>query len=193
MIENYIKQCIKEKKEIMTKECNRVLSKLGYSELETTYPKIDHALAANKEFIFITGGSYNDCEDRCFELICLNNDTIFRGPDLKMNRACHCSFIIDNYLYVMFGSVLSSSAPSMSFERIEIPTVSCNESLEDFYKTRRWNDYKLKDMEMNPDFKVFNSFKTFTNEIYCFGVIGKSKMLILLYLQREWASLQSRL
>ena len=173
MTEKYLKYCIKYKKEKCINECNRILGKLGYSELETSFPKIDHSLTATKDFVFITGGSYNEGEDRSFEILCLSNDTLFRGPDLVQNRACHCSFIIDYHLYVMFGSVLNSFAPSMSYEVIEIPPVGNTDTLEVFYKNRRWKDFKLPDMEIHPDFKVFNSFRTFENEIYCFGIIGK--------------------
>mmetsp|Transcript_36302 Transcript_36302/g.35901 ORF Transcript_36302/g.35901 Transcript_36302/m.35901 type:complete len:96 (+) Transcript_36302:263-550(+) len=95
---------------------------------------MNHSLFANREFIFITGGSHNDGEDRSFEILSLANDTLFRGPDLIQNRSHHASFVMDNYLYVMFGSVLNSCSPSMSYEKIEIPTVGCQETLEDFYK-----------------------------------------------------------
>lgn len=146
LTEDYVQRCIIKKKQLMIEECNRVLGKLGYSELETTFPKMNHSLFANREFIFITGGSHNDGEDRSFEILSLANDTLFRGPDLIQNRSHHASFVmgktnkdrdfdnflfrfnqslIDNYLYVMFGSVLNSCSPSMSYEKIEIPTVGC--------------------------------------------------------------------
>jgi hypothetical protein len=172
MAGDYLKACIETKRDLMIRECNRIIKKLGYSELETNFPKVNHSLVATKEFVFITGGSYNQ-EDKTFEILTLSNDSIFRGPDLVHNRQNHASFVIDSYLYIIFGSVLNSYWQSMSYERIEIPSVGCKEGLEDFYRYRRWESFKIDDADITTDFMVFNSFKAFDNKIYCFGEMGK--------------------
>ena len=45
---------------------------IEYSELETFYPKYGHSVVANKDFIFITGGEYNDA-DNSFEILVLKD------------------------------------------------------------------------------------------------------------------------
>ena len=42
------------------------------SELETFYPKYGHSVVANKDFVFITGGEYNDM-DKSFEILVLKD------------------------------------------------------------------------------------------------------------------------
>lgn len=167
----YLTLCIKRKKKVMIAECNRVKQKLGLSELETAYPKSKHSLVATSEFVFITGGSYNN-EDRSFEILVLSNNSLYRGPDLNHTRESHASFIVDNYLYVMFGTVLSTYWTTMSYERIEIPQVGLKDKLSHFYREKKWEYAKLStDFSMH-DFKVFNCFRTYDSQIYCFGQFG---------------------
>jgi hypothetical protein len=141
---------------MLLEECKRVQNKIGFSELETLNPKSGHAMAATKEFVFITGGNYRR-DDRTFEILVLANNSLFRGPDMKYSRESHCSFMIQEYLYVMFGSVLSSYGKTMSFERIKIPQPGMEITLESFYKNRKWEYYEMKhDRDHMNIFRVAN-------------------------------------
>lgn len=161
------------KKEIMLNKCIEVHKKIGFSEVETKNPKQNHALAATKDFVFITGGSYN-FDDKSFEILVLKDNSLFRGPDMFRARESHCSFIVGNYLYVMFGSVLNSYWSTMSYERIEIPGVSSKETLKNFYMNKKWEQEKLS-LEDNSlsVFKVFTCFKSLDSQVYCFGRYSK--------------------
>ena len=158
----------------MLNKCKEVHRKIGYSEVETKHPKQNHALAATKDFVFITGGNHN-FDDRGFEILVLDDNSLFRGPDMFHSRESHCSFIVGNYLFVMFGSVLNSYWSTMSYERIEIPTVSSKETLSNFYMNKCWKHEKLSlDYSGLNIFKAFSCFKTLDSQIYCFGRFGKS-------------------
>ena len=209
---------------------------IEYSELETFYPKYGHSVVANKDFVFITGGEYNDDICMSFEILVLKDgerekqrkeerkklmdtekvrkrkeekrrrereeeikimdieidfnenkdinrdDTyevddifIFRGPDLKNRRSKHASIIIQNYLYIIFGSVEDGDKPCMSFERIEIPPPNMTKTnIDEFYKSREWEYYEIDyKYDWNVYFSCSNCIKTFDNNLVFYGTKRK--------------------
>ena len=64
----------------------------------------NHSVTGTKDFVFITGGETETNEDT-FDILVLRDNFIVKGPNLNYKRKGHCSFIIKNYLYVLFGEV----------------------------------------------------------------------------------------
>jgi hypothetical protein len=137
-------------------------------------PKSGHSMAATKEFVFITGGKYEE-DGKTFEILSLAYNSLFRGPDLEHSRNFHCSLILDEYLYVVFGSKVSSEDKSISFERIKIPQPGMKITLQRFYQTRKWEYSEIKNYSANlSSFKANNWFKTYDSRIICFGTVKNS-------------------
>ena len=100
---------------------------------------------------------------------------IWRGPNLKNRRSKHASIIIQNYLYVIFGSVQDGDKPSMSFERIEIPPPNMTKTnIDDFYKSREWEFYEIDyNYDWNVYFNCSNCIKTIDNKLVFYGTKRK--------------------
>ena len=106
---------------------------------------------------------------------------ICRGPNLKNRRSKHASIIIQNYLYVIFGSVQDGNQPSMSFERIEIPPPNMTKiNIDEFYKSREWEYYEIDynyEIKFNYDWDVYfscsNCIKTIDNKLVFYGTKRK--------------------
>ena len=103
----------------MIEEISKVIGQLGESDLETACAKQKHSLAADENFVYITGGTLPGDEKR-FEIFILKLNCIIKGPRMSVHRNSHCSFIQDDYLYAFGGEVLSGSATTMTFERIKL-------------------------------------------------------------------------
>jgi len=158
---------------MLINECDRIGAKVGYSALENSQPKEGHAWVATKDFIFITGGKHNR-EENNFEIFILKNNSIFKGPDMMESRSSHCSFIIHDYIYVMFGTVLESYGSSMSFEKIKVPTHGLKISLKKFYEGKSWKKNSLNFFSNTMcSFNSYSWFKTLDSRIICFGRYGK--------------------
>ena len=137
--------------------------------VETTVPRYNHSVTASKDFVFITGGETQTNEDT-FDILVLKDNFIVKGPNLNYKRKEHCSFIIKNYLYVLFGEVDNNYKTSISYERIEIPSFSTEISIRDFYLTRQWSYGEIDFMFRRKYYiQSFNCFKDIDNTIYCFG------------------------
>ena len=181
MIEDFLIQCFNRRHGDVISELRILKSKIGFSELETFYPKHNHSLVATKDFVFITGGDYKNF-DWTFEILWVENDYLFKGPDMKNHRHSHCSFIINNYLYVALGSSIDEFCKSMSYERIEIPTAYNNKSLEEFYKEKKWEKGKIKSPHDSISyFKCLNSLNTHQYSIFWFGQFCKPPRTYLIY------------
>ena len=169
MIETFLGKWFETRKEEVIKSLRQAKLKLGNSELETCFPKHNHSITATKDFVFITGGDYKK-DDKTFEIICVKDNSYFRGPDLNKSRHSHSSFIHDDYLYVVLGAVQDGFDPTMSYERIEIPNAFCTKDLESFYKDKEWEWGEIQsDYDEISYFMCFNSFKSYENTVYLFG------------------------
>ena len=114
---------------------------LVYSVVETSCPKLNHSVAATKDFVFITGG---ENKENSFEILIVKDGSIFKGPDLTYKRNYHASIVIKNYLYVLFGYVYGGNRTTMSYEKIEIPSPDNKQTLDEFYKKREWSYYEFE-------------------------------------------------
>lgn len=119
IIYGFMKKCSKYRKDEIVEKLIKLKEKVGLSYLETQNAKQFHSLAADENFVYITGGAQHD-DERSFEILVLKTDSIIKGPDLSKKRHNHSSFIIDNYLYVIGGKELNEAAQTLSFERINI-------------------------------------------------------------------------
>ena len=119
-----------------------------YSVIETFSPKLNHSVAATKDYVFITGGISMLLENS-FEILVVKDGSIIKGPDLTYKRNYHASIVIKNYLYVLFGYVYEGNRTTMSYEKIEIPSPDNKQTLGEFYKNRTWSYYEFELKEMN--------------------------------------------
>ena len=82
-VKEYLTNLVEIQRDSVLKQLNELKTRLGkfnlitafsieYSELETFYPKYGHSVVANKDFVFITGGEYNDM-DKSFEILVLKD------------------------------------------------------------------------------------------------------------------------
>ena len=159
MIEEFLGKWFDKRHGDVLKHLLRLKTKISNSELETYYPKHNHSLVATKDFVFITGGDYK-IDDKTFEILCVKDKSLFRGPDLKVTRHSHCSFVFDDYLYVALGAVRDGCSDTMSYERIEIPSVFSKDDLKSFYLLKEWTQGSIKiEYAKISYFKCFNSLK----------------------------------
>ena len=88
----FLQECILHRIQYLTEQLEKAEKLIGKAASQTVYPKRNHSIAANKDFVFITGGSHPE-DGKSFEIFILTENRVFRGPDLELNTHSHASFI----------------------------------------------------------------------------------------------------
>jgi len=170
IVKTILLKCVEIRQIEVLRELRSIQTRLKINEIETHDCKIKHSLAANKDFVFITGG--DSPVDSGFEILALGrNDecTLFEGPNFINYRHSHISFIFGNYLYIMLG-LCGGSTSTMTYKRIEIPSPINKKSLDEFYEEKEWESGDIASDYNSPNYiKCFNWFKSDDNTVYVFG------------------------
>jgi hypothetical protein len=115
--------------------------KIGHGIVKTEFRKQNHSLAADKDFVYITGGSVKG-DERSFEIFILKENICYKGPDLLNPRNNHSSFIKEEYLYVFGGEVNFGSSPTYNMERIKTSSAigynRTKDPIEHYYDDHKW-------------------------------------------------------